>query len=171
MQTDGKNSDVGRDRAGGLCGNVPGVEKHADIMACPVDSFIMNNYEDEESYLKRFKDSYEYLSQYVSIWEVGNEINGTEWIRQEPELIIDKISSAADFIKEKDGTIALTLYCTDSPHRDMIDWSKRYIPENLIRSVDYCLVSYYEDDNGGYSPDWKNIFEELGKYSLRHVSA
>ncbi len=28
-----------------------------------------------------------------------------------PELIIDKISSAADFIKEEDGTIALTLYC------------------------------------------------------------
>ncbi len=63
-QTDGKDSDVRRDKAGGLCGNVPGRrETCGRDMACPVDSFIMNNYEDEESYLKRFKDSYEYLSQ------------------------------------------------------------------------------------------------------------
>ncbi|MGI6765729.1 MAG: hypothetical protein ACOX4R_00780 [Lentihominibacter sp.] len=139
------------------------VEKHADIMACPVDSFIMKNYEDDESYLKRFEDSYEHLSSYVSIWEVGNEINGTEWIQQEPELIVDKICSAADFIKSKDGKIALTLYCTNSPQRDMIDWSREYIPEELAKSADYCLVSYYEDDNDGYSPDWENIFEELGE--------
>lgn len=139
------------------------IEKHADIVACPVDSFIMKNYEDEESYLKRFRDSYEHLSPYVSIWEVGNEINGTEWIQQEPELIVNKISAAADFIKSKDEEIALTLYCTDSPDRDMINWSKKYIPTELASSVDYCLVSYYEDDNGGYLPDWGSIFEELGE--------
>lgn len=139
------------------------IEKCADIMACPVDSFEMKNYKDTESYLKRFKDSYESLSSYVSIWEVGNEVNGVEWIEQEPERIIDKISSAADFIKSRGEKTALTLYCTDSPRKDMIEWAEKYIPVKLRETVDYCFVSYYEDDNGGYSPEWKKIFEELGK--------
>ncbi|HQC64897.1 MAG TPA: hypothetical protein PK459_07355, partial [Anaerolineaceae bacterium] len=63
------------------------VAQYADIMASPVDSYVMNSYKDTESYLKRFTDSYESLAPYVSIWEVGNEINGTEWIKQSPELI------------------------------------------------------------------------------------
>lgn len=139
------------------------VEKYADIMACPVDSFEMGNFKDTESYLARFKDSYKELSPYVSIWEIGNEINGTEWIKQEPELIVEKISCAAEFIKSKNGKIALTLYCTDSPRRDMIDWAEKYIPSELRESADYCFVSYYEDDNEGYLPEWKHIFKELGE--------
>lgn len=139
------------------------IKPYADIMACPVDSFEMKNFKDRESYLQRFKDSYEHLSQYVSIWEVGNEINGTEWIKQRPELIVDKIFSAANFIKRKGGKIALTLYCTDSPRKDMIAWMQKYIPQKLADSVDYCFVSYYEDDNGGYSPEWKRIFKDLGE--------
>lgn len=139
------------------------VAKYADIMACPVDSSEMKNFKDKESYLKRFKDSYEKLSGYVSIWEVGNEINGTEWIKQNPELIVGKISSAVDFIKSKDKKIGLTLYCTDSPRKDMIDWMKKYILGKLAKSVDYCFVSYYEDDNDGYKPEWKSIFNELGE--------
>ncbi len=138
------------------------VGKYADIMACPVDSFEMKNYKDTESYLKRFEDSYESLSSYVNLWEVGNEINGVEWIKQEPETIINKISSAADFIKSKNQKIALTLYCTDSPREDMIEWAEKYIPKELTETVDYCFVSYYEDDNENYLPEWKSIFEELG---------
>ncbi len=139
------------------------VNQYADIMACPVDSSEMNRFKDTESYLKRFKDSYEKLSAYVSIWEAGNEINGTEWIKQDEKLIVDKITSVVDFIKSKGRKIALTLYCTDSPRQDMIEWVKKYIPTKLAKSVDYCFVSYYEDDNGGYLPDWKSVFEELGE--------
>ncbi len=139
------------------------VQPYADIMACPVDSSEMKNYKDVESYLKRFRDSYAYLCRYVSVWEVGNEVNGTEWIRQQPELIAAKISSAADFIWSKGVPTALTLYCTDSPRRDMIEWAETYIPKKLAESTDYCFVSYYEDDNGGYSPDWKRIFHDLGE--------
>jgi len=139
------------------------VKPYADIMACPVDSSEMKNFKDSESYLRRFKDAYRHLSEYVSIWEVGNEINGTEWIKQKPEIIVDKISSAANFIKSKGEKIELTLYCTDSPRKDMIEWTKKYIPAKLAGSVDYCFVSYYEDDNDGYSPEWKSIFKELGK--------
>lgn len=138
------------------------VAQYADIMASPVDSYVMNSYKDTESYLKRFTDSYESLAPYVSIWEVGNEINGTEWIKQSPELIVDKVSSVAKFLKSKGEKIALTLYCTDSPHQDMITWAEKYIPEELANIVDYCLVSYYEDDNNGYLPDWESVFKELG---------
>ena len=139
------------------------IKAYADIMACPVDSFEMKNFKDQKSYLQRFKDSYKHLSPYVSIWEVGNEINGTEWINQKPELIIDKISSASNFIKSKGGKISLTLYCTDSPQKDMIDWTKKYIPKEVANSVDYCFVSYYEDDNNAYVPQWKSIFKSLGE--------
>ena len=138
------------------------VAQYADIMASPVDSYVMNSYKDTESYLKRFTDSYESLAPYVSIWEVGNEINGTEWIKQSPELIVDKVSSVAAFLKSKGEKIALTLYCTDSPHQDMIAWAEKYIPEELVNIVDFCLVSYYEDDNNGYLPDWESVFNELG---------
>lgn len=138
------------------------VAQYADIMASPVDSYVMNSYKDTESYLKRFTDSYESLAPYVSIWEVGNEINGTEWIKQSPELIVDKVSSVAKFLKSKGEKIALTLYCTDSPHQDMITWAEKYIPEELANIVDFCLVSYYEDDNNGYLPDWESVFNELG---------
>lgn len=139
------------------------VAPYADIMACPVDSFVMNSFKDTERYLKRFKESYEALSSYVSIWEVGNEINGTEWIKQSPELIVDKISAVVSFLKSKDEKIALTLYCTDSPRKDMIAWAEKYISAELANSVDYCFVSYYEDDNGGYLPDWESLFKELGE--------
>ena len=138
------------------------VAQYADIMASPVDSYVMNSYKDTESYLKRFTDSYESLAPYVSIWEVGNEINGTEWIKQSPELIVDKVSSVARFLKSKGEKTALTLYCTDSPHQDMITWAEKYIPEELVNIVDFCLVSYYEDDNNGYLPDWERVFKELG---------
>lgn len=138
------------------------VNEYADIMACPVDSSEMSSFDDSASYLKRFEDAYEKLSPYVSIWEVGNEINGTEWIKQDPELIVEKVFHAADYIKAKGGKISLTLYCTDSPAKDMISWARAYIPKELADSVDYCLVSYYEDDNEGYSPEWKSIFLELG---------
>lgn len=139
------------------------VEKYADIMACPVDSSEMNAFGAAERYLERFEDAFENLSPYVSVWEVGNEINGTEWIRQQPELIVEKASRAAEYIKSRGGRVALTLYCTDSPDEDLIAWTRKHIPEALADSVDYCFVSYYEDDNEGYAPDWKHIFAELGE--------
>lgn len=139
------------------------VSKYADIMACPVDSSEMYYFKDSESYLKRFEDSFEKLSQYVSIWEIGNEINGVEWIKQNPELIVKKVQCAADYIKLNAGEIAITMYCTDNPKEDMIDWARKYIPKELSNSADYCFISYYEDDNNGYDPNWKSVFSEIGK--------
>ena len=41
----------------------------------------------------------------------GDERVDEGWIKQNPELIVGKISSAVDFIKSKDKKIGLTLHC------------------------------------------------------------
>ena len=86
------------------------VHKVAYIMAQPVDSFEMNTYKNVESYRKRFEYSYKYLKDYVDIWEIGNEVNGEEWIKESPEFTAKKIYSAYEFIKSKNGLTALTPY-------------------------------------------------------------
>ena len=68
------------------------IHKVADVMAEPVDSYEMNLYEDVDSYKKRFKDSYKY----VDIWEIENEVNGEEWIKQDNSLVADKIMAVND---------------------------------------------------------------------------
>lgn len=139
------------------------INKVAYVMASPVDSYYMNLYKGEESYLKRFKDSYAALSDYVDIWEIGNEINGVEWIKQDPELIIGKVSKANAFIRSEGGKTALTLYYTDPDKEDMFEWISEYFSDELYREVDYILLSYYEDDNEGYKPKWEQVFSSLEK--------
>lgn len=139
------------------------INKEAYVMASPVDSYYMNSYKDREAYLRRFEESYDELSDYVDVWEIGDEVNGTEWIQQKPELIIDKVSAANEFIKTKGGRTAVTLYYTDPAHGDMFEWISEYFSDSLYRNVDYVLVSYYEDDNGGYKPEWEQVFLSLEK--------
>ena len=43
----------------------------------------------------------------------------------------------------------------------MEDWLKKYIPEDMKKQLDYVLVSYYEDDNDDYKPNWQNVFNNL----------
>ena len=62
-------------------------------MACPVDSYEMNLYKDVNSYRKRFTDAYHYLSSYTDIWEIGNEVNGTDWIKAEEYLDYQKLKA------------------------------------------------------------------------------
>lgn len=150
----------------------------AFIMALPVDSFYMNAYKDPASYLGRFQAAYRVLSDYVDLWEIGNEINGVEWIQQSPKRIVDKVIAANDWIRAQGGLTAVTLYYTRSTldqtntnaiiadpkathSMEMFPWIARHIPETLSENVDYVFVSYYEDDNGGYQPDWGEVFTEL----------
>ena len=140
------------------------IYKVADVMAEPVDSYEMNLYEDVDSYKKRFKDSYKYLGKYVDIWEIGNEVNGEEWIKQDNFLVVDKIMAAYDVIKAKGGKAAVTFYYENPEYqRDMIKWIKTYIPKKMRKSLDYAFISYYEDDNEGYEPDWKSVFNKFEK--------
>ena len=140
------------------------IHKVADVMAEPVDSYEMNLYKDVESYRKRFKDSYKYLGKYVDIWEIGNEVNGEEWIKQDNSLVADKIIAAYNEIKNKGGKTAVTFYYENPDYqRDMFEWINTYIPKRLRKNLDYAFISYYEDDNEGYEPDWESVFKKFGK--------
>ncbi|MDO4701721.1 MAG: hypothetical protein Q4A47_03780 [Erysipelotrichaceae bacterium] len=136
----------------------------AYVMASPVDSSDMSSYKDEESYLKRFKETYDVLSMYVDVWEIGNEINGIEWIQQDSKLIVNKVSQVSAFIKDKGAKSAVTLYYTDPSKEDMFDWMSKYFSDSWTLEIDYILISYYEDDNDGYKPDWNIVFSSLEAY-------
>ena len=77
------------------------VHKVAYIMTQPVDSFEMNTYKNVESYRKRFEDSYKYLKDYVDIWEIGNEVNGQEWIKENPKFTVKKFILPMNLSKVK----------------------------------------------------------------------
>lgn len=138
------------------------IHKVAYIMATPVDSYEMKKYS-VSSYLKRFKDSYETLSEYTDIWEIGNEVNGENWLGNNPKLISEKVYSAYKYIRNNNGKTALTSYyfAPGEQKIPMNDWLERYIPSDMKNNLDYVLVSYYEDDNNGYQPEWKKVFEDL----------
>ena len=77
------------------------IHKVAYIMAQPVDSFEMNTYKNVESYKNRFEDSYKYLKDYVDIWEIGNEVNGEEWIKENPKFTVKKFILPMNLSKVK----------------------------------------------------------------------
>ena len=140
------------------------VDKVAYIMATPVDSSEMKKYKNIESYLRRFQKSYDILSEYVDIWEIGNEVNGENWLGKNPQLIADKVYAAYNFIhNEKKSLTALTSYYFSPGNQkiSMNEWLIKYIPNDMKKNLDYVLVSYYEDDNDGFQPDWKDVFQKL----------
>ena len=141
------------------------IHKVAYIMAQPVDSFEMSSYKNVESYRKRFEDSYKYLKDYVDVWEIGNEVNGEEWIKESPNFTAKKIYSAYKFIKSKNAITALTPYYFPPEENkiSMENWLIKYIPKDMKGGLDYVFVSYYEDDNEGFQPKWKDIFTNLEK--------
>ncbi|EHJ51539.1 hypothetical protein [Streptococcus macacae] len=138
------------------------IHQVAYIMASPVDSYEMNLYKDTASYQKRFKEAYQQLSAYTDIWEIGNEVNGTDWIKQKDQLISHKLSAAYDTISSAGGKTALTFYYENPDHQhDMFRWIKRNISNHLRKTVDYSFISYYEDDNENYQPHWSSVFKKL----------
>ena len=77
------------------------IHKVAYVIAQPVDSFEMNTYKNIESYKNRFEDSYRYLKNYVDIWEIGNEVNGEEWIKENPKFTVKKFTLPINLLKIK----------------------------------------------------------------------
>lgn len=134
------------------------IHEVAYVMACPVDSSDMRFYESEQAYLERFQDAYSVLKSYTDLWEIGNEINGTEWIGQDSKLIVKKVEAANIFIRSQGEKTALTMYYAKPEEQDMFLWMDEHLPESLAENVDFALISYYEDDNEGYIPDWRRVF-------------
>jgi hypothetical protein len=138
------------------------IHEVAYIMAQPVDSYEMSLYKDAESYRLRFAESYKYLGEYVDIWEIGNEINGEEWIKQDSFLVADKVMAAYEEISSKGKKTAITLYYENPEYdHDMFKWMEKYLPKEIREGVDYGFISYYEDENEGYIPEWSKIFKKL----------
>lgn len=114
------------------------IHEVAYVMACPVDSSDMGSYKDEQEYLKRFQDTYSVLKPYNDLWEIGNEINGVEWIGQEPELIVKKVEAANDWLRSQGARTALTMYYDRPEEQDMFQWMDENLSESLSSSVELC---------------------------------
>ncbi|WP_297945366.1 hypothetical protein, partial [uncultured Campylobacter sp.] len=133
------------------------------VMACPVDSYEMSSYKSVKSYEKRFSDAFAALAPYVAIWEIGNEINGEGWLGDDANFIAAKMIAAFELIHKKGAKTALTAYYTPSGVQkiEMHEWLRKFVPQDMKDGLDYLFVSYYEDDNEGFAPDWSEIFTDL----------
>jgi hypothetical protein len=121
----------------------------ADVMALPLDSSDMKKVNATQagdrarSYIAALQDA-------APIWEVGNEVNGN-WVGTDT---VGKIEAMFDAAKSYGKRTAVTFYYENpiTPGHDMLPWIDANIPagHRLRTGLDYVLVSYYEDQNGGH---------------------
>lgn len=132
------------------------------IMGEILDSAYMNAYSVDDFKL-RVNEYINTLWGYVTVWEIGNEING-EWLGS-TSATVQKMNYAFDKVKERGGKTALTLYynkdCWERPQNEMFRWVAANVPDRLRRGLDYVLVSYYEDECNGLKPHWQDVFARL----------
>jgi hypothetical protein len=103
----------------------------------------------------------------VSIWEVGNEVNGN-WTGRRTEVAA-KVAAAYHVVTAHHGRTALTLYynhdCGDGADElGPATWSRRYLSRAMRNGVDYVLLSYYETQCHGRRPsdaEWTRAFRRL----------
>lgn len=103
----------------------------------------------------------------VSVWEIGNEVNGN-WTGARA-LVARKVQASYAVVRQFGVRTALTLYenagCGDGPRElSPIAWSKRYLPASLRDGLAYVLLSYYEAQCRGLRPGataWTRRFVAL----------
>jgi hypothetical protein len=121
----------------------------ADIMGCVVDSAAMTRFS-VAAIQARIAEYVEALNESVSIWEIGNEVNGN-WLGSD---VMAKVEVMYDSVKRAARPTALTLYYESpaTPGHDMISWVDEHIPSGhrMRTGLDYVLVSYYEDQSGSH---------------------
>ena len=139
--------------------------KVADIMAQPVDSSAMLRLT-VAGVRTRMEQFMAALGASVSVWEVGNEINGN-WVGADP---VFKVEAMFDAARNAGRRTALTLYYEKPavPGFDMLPWVDVNIPpgHRLRSGLDYVFVSYYEDQNSGHrltQAELDTIFEGLAR--------
>jgi hypothetical protein len=139
---------------------LPAIHAVSDVMGTFLDSSGMaristNAFSNRVGrYLSRFAND-------VSIWEVGNEINGN-WLGETPDVAA-KMTSAFDQVKAQGGKTSLTLFaCSDSDdEHDMFNWVDANVPERMRTGLDYVLLSYYDGDCSNPREDWQEVFDRL----------
>jgi hypothetical protein len=121
----------------------------ADVMALPLDSSEMAKVSAAQAG-KRARRYMEALKDAAPIWEVGNEVNGN-WLGADT---VGKIEAMYDAAKAQGKLTAVTFYYENpaTPGHAMLPWIDAHIPpgHRLRDGLDYALVSYYEDQNGGH---------------------
>lgn len=142
------------------------LRQDTDLMGNLLDSLYIKDYS-VDRYAQRARDYVQSFHNDIAIWEVGNEING-EWLlnRNEPRsLVVDKLKSAYDTVRQYGGKTAITLYynegCWDIPEHEMFRWVRSELPVSLKQNIDYVLVSHYEDACPNIKPNWQQVFERL----------
>jgi hypothetical protein len=87
------------------------------------------------------------LGNSVTLWEIGNEVNGN-WLGAN---VMPKIETMYDAVKAAGKPAALTLYYEYSPDRpcNMLSWVDANIPagHRMRSGLDYVFISYYENQN------------------------
>lgn len=140
--------------------------QETDLMGGILDSLYFKDYSVDE-YTQRTQDYVQTFNDSIAIWEAGNEING-EWLVGAHETrthVIDKVTNAYNIVKQYSGRAAITLYynegCAEKPEHEMFRWVRSELPISLKQSVDYVLISHYEDSCPDIKPDWQQTFERL----------
>jgi hypothetical protein len=142
----------------------------ADVMALPLDSSDMAKVNAAQagdrarSYISALQDA-------APIWEVGNEVNGN-WVGSDP---VGKIEAMYDAAKAYGKRTAVTFYYENpaTPGHDMLPWIDANLPagHRLRAGLDYVLVSYYEDQNGGHRLSQAEIDAIFSGLALRFPNA
>lgn len=107
------------------------------------------------------------LGPYVSILEVGNEVNGN-WTGPYTSVTA-KLTEADELVSRAGGQTALTstttlVAATGGPSSAPMAFSEKYLPPTVRRTIDYVLLSYYEPNCGGRRPSaaaWTAEFTRL----------
>ena len=108
------------------------------------------------------------LGRQVSIWEIGNEVNGN-WTGPYP-TVAAKLTEAYDDVAAAGAKTALTLYannfgpdhCGDGlAELTPVQFSKRYVPAAVRDGVSYVLLSYYPTQCGGREPSAAQLSQAL----------
>jgi hypothetical protein len=114
-----------------------------------------------ESYLRT-------LGGQVSIWEIGNEVNGN-WTGPYP-TVAAKLTEAYDDVAATGAKTALTLYannfgpdhCGDGrAELTPVQFSSRYVPARVRAGISYVLLSYYPTQCGGREPPVPQLRQAL----------
>ncbi len=132
------------------------------VMGEILDSYYMNQYSYEQ-YVSRVNEYLGALSDYVDIWELGNEVNG-EWCGT-IQSVTQKIWTAFKIAYGQNKKTEITLYynknCWSNHNNEMFTWINNNMPPKMRYLLDYVLVSYYEDDCNNLQPNWQQVFDSL----------
>jgi hypothetical protein len=142
----------------------------ATVMGLPLDSSAMaaTNLAGVQARITEYLGA---MGASVSVWEVGNEVNGN-WLGSG---VVPKIEAMYDAVKAAGKPTALTFYYENpaTPGYGLIPWVDANIPtgHRMRAGLDYVLVSYYEDQNGGHQLTQAELDTLFGALAARFPNA